>query len=345
LSVGALVALNGILTAFGWLAEVASAARPGQNGDILFVTGDDPGAPLPRQHFWRVHPGGTGRSELTPAAYDRLVARAPRGPLDARPAPFAGVTIRRTDRSSVTIATSAGEVHEVAWSADGALLALTTQVDPLQTAERSRLFTVRPDGTDLHRVFTAPAHLELTGIAFSPDGRHIATAVNARTLHSTSRLITASISGVRTHTRTLVSTARNEMFGSLDWSPRDGRLVYSTMTMEGFPSRAQRGRLGISTVRVSGGRPRHLDSAANSDDAGVSWSPNGTRIVYLGDCGPPPAPSGTPPTPTLSQYGVCTMRPDGSDRRAVALGTAGSANPPVYVLGIAPVWLPRSSGQ
>ncbi len=144
---------------------------------------------------------------------------------------------------------------------------------------------------------------------WSPNGRWIAYE---RFPGKTSGLaILMVMRGDGTHRHEITRARQGLSIGS--WSPDGKRIVYSS-SKPGAPGEAT----VIKTVATGGGRQRTIVGPTRYSDVGEpEWSPRGGRITFTRWFS---GPSG-------STFKLAVVRPDGSDRHALAAGEAVKTQP------------------
>ncbi len=219
------------------------------------------------------------------------------------------------------------------------------------------IFTVRADGTDLRQLTKGPG-VE-SKATFSPDGTRIAYRVWQ---NGTDSIMVMSAGGGQS--TTLATNPAAESYcasrGGLAWSPDGSALI--------FPANAacdSGADLFIAPSDGSSPATKLLASGTTGDAA--EWSPDGTRIAFLGSesggsvgtyvadvgagggrsgglqarrvaagaSGPRWSPDGTQLVSTNDSGGVLIVRPDGSGQRVVVEPGAGAE--PIW----APTWSPN----
>jgi dipeptidyl aminopeptidase/acylaminoacyl peptidase len=146
--------------------------------------------------------------------------------------------------------------HLPAWSPDGTTLAFG------RTAGRDGLWTMRPDGSDLHQLSSVPGG---GAPAWSPDGKRI--ALLGAGVDDDSDLYLVDADG--TAQQKITDDPGNESVPV--WSPDGTRIAFARMLDSG-----NRGELKI--LDVADGRLITLHGANVTHDPPV-WSPDGTHIL------------------------------------------------------------------
>lgn len=140
--------------------------------------------------------------------------------------------------------------HSPSWSPASTRIVF---VRDLNDAAGEDLYVMNADGSDVHRIVTAPGFDNSP--AWSPDGKLIAYA------HDT-LLRTVQPNGLGM--RTLAKNA-----GQPSWSPSARRIAYTCGSH-------------ICTIGRTGAKRRQLTHGAASDTA-PAWSPDGRLVVFLSD--------------------------------------------------------------
>jgi Tol biopolymer transport system component len=247
------------LACLGVLAAPAHATFPGGNGRIAYTwhsggEGFEEG-PTPRLvGVFSVRRDGTGR---------QLVARRgtrPRYAPDGR-----RIAFLRSKRLWVAGA-DGGRPHAVTprdwsivshdWSPRGTRLSFVRNF----TKGGSALYTVGPDGGEPRRLVKAPQQLELFSGAWSPDGKAIVYQ------HSSGRSLVRIVRAGRVTTLARVSSEPT-------WSRR-GRIAYTTFVPGG-------GRGQVCIRRPDAPAPDHCFAFPDASVSRPSWSPDGSRLMFL----------------------------------------------------------------
>lgn len=233
------------------------------------------------------------------------------------------------------------------WAPNGRRLALT-----IQTGELSQLYTIRADGTGLHKIFSDRTH-SYDQPRWSPDGRRLAYTTslpggvcdfNVSNGNATCALGVMDADGTHRH---VLRSSRLWNYFDPEWSPDGTRIAYDT-TQGGLIS-------AIWLMNANGANP-HRITPAKVIGTWPTWSPDGSEIAFTGgnDFGRPlykihpdgtglrtilPAaqapshdfPSWSPAGDRIAyvvfraedDFDLVTVRPDGSAVRTVLTGVNG----------------------
>lgn len=304
-ALSALVALAVAGAAWVLVAPPASAEFPGHNGRIAFMKRDSDGfwqtwvanKDLSNQHKltsaqassgWAVwNPGGTK------LAFDS--DRADPDPSDQNA--INDVFKMNPDGSGVVKLTNSESYDgDAGWSPDGKKIAFES--DRRKHQQRTEIYVMDADGTNVQRVSTLPAKAEYDAAArFSPDGKRL-VFTRYRRDPDLAALFTVRIDGSGLKRLTPWGNGA----GDADWSPTGKKLVF-----EAYPNKRCRGE--VYTVDSDG---QHLTNITDNRCHGGSndpvWSPNGKKILF----GYEHAFSGG------FGSGLATMNPDGSARHFIS---------------------------
>jgi hypothetical protein len=202
--------------------------------------------------------GGTQDTESAVSPDGNTVAFVRKDSTDVPPSLWL-IDIDGTHERQVTRAPA--DVKSPAWSPDGSMIAFSAANEPHGRA----LYTIHPDGSDLHMVASGP----LTGgLAWSPDGTSIVFDDIAGP-SDPSDLFIASANGRRVDQLT---STREVSEIDPTWSP-DGRTI-AFATADGIEEISADG--GTSRVVV----PTSPDGQVPSQPA---WSPDGTYLTFVFD--------------------------------------------------------------
>jgi WD40-like Beta Propeller Repeat len=231
------------------LAVIAAGAlrrdpvRPlGQNGAIAYSVSDIIGRPYNHAHL--INPDGTG---------DRAIAQG-------------------------TCPTYSSNGHVLAY--------LSGWVDTAQ------LTVASPDGSSPRVV----PDVGESDYALSPDGTQIAwfkrlgTGISRTFADGSSAGVgfidelwvspVAGGPGVRIVTH--ADVAKNEWYQSPVWSPDGRQIAYAVMVSVFNADNGGAYRAALDTVNVDGSDHREITSRPGTDEVGISWSPDGRAIAYVG---------------------------------------------------------------
>ena len=160
------------------------------------------------------------------------------------------------------------QVLDVAWAPDGRRIAiLGSGGNTVNDRARSRLFTVRPDGTDLRLLTVIQGQeADLRGrLSWSPDSKRIAYSGPAAGGGQAADIFVMSADG--REVTALTHSAADDYAPA--WSP-DGRSIAFVSGPPGGPS-------AVLVMGADGAEPRVVDQGPAI--AGVSWSPDATRLL------------------------------------------------------------------
>jgi Tol biopolymer transport system component len=243
----------------GLAAAPAQATFPGGNGRIAYTwhaggEGFDEG-PTPRLvGVFSVRPDGSGRRVVA------HVGNRPRYAPDGRRIAFlrfARLWVARADGSRARPVTpSAWSIVSHDWSPRGARLAFVRNF----VKGGSALYSVGADGSGRRRLVKAPQQLVVSAGAWSPDGRAIVYEHNsARTL----------VRIFRAGRATTFSRVSHEPV----WSRR-GLIAYTTFVPGGERSQ-------VCVRRPDAPAPDRCFAFPDASVSGPSWSPDGSRLMFL----------------------------------------------------------------
>lgn len=162
---------------------------------------------------------------------------------------------------------------EPAWSPDGAMLAISHQVEFSAEDVRSRIQLVQADGSDRRSLTALTRGGSVSSPRWSPDGQRLAfVRFKARGESYTSSIVVHELrTGAQ---RTVASQPLRSRFESIaepDWSP-DGRIVYTRFELD----RRADFRPSLYVVDANGAGRRLLVRDGQSAD----FSPDGSRIAF-----------------------------------------------------------------
>ena len=163
------------------------------------------------------------------------------------------------------------------WRSDGKWVAYSAQ-----ETEGSRIWVMRPDGTESHAVM--PKSAELSGFDWSPDGKRIAYLQSDPALPSTHTAVVVdqAMTTVNLHVIELNSgeerqvTHEKRVIAEFSWSPDGEHIVLSSRpslrTIDDYNT-------DISVVRLSDGEIRQVVTRPGRDDD-PKFSPDGRSIAF-----------------------------------------------------------------
>ena len=208
------------------------------------------------------------------------------------------VNVDGTRRHRVTREPKNSQLTPFAWSRDGTRILYTAIVVPPPAFD---LWTMSPDGTDVRRVtknpldrkidLAAAARIASEGDpAWSPDGRLIAFARwSPWDKHGRQTKAIYTIRPDGTNERLLIgpNALNTQPASQPSWSP-DGKWIAFTRS-EGDTPGEDTGPTGLFVARADGSHARRLTKEwvwnPYTQGAPPAWSPDGTRIAYVGGSG------------------------------------------------------------
>ena len=180
------------------------------------------------------------------------------------------------------------------WSPRGSLIAFDS--DHGNPKGFSAIYVMRANGKKLRRLTNPRPPLSDYKPRFSPDGtRLLFTRARGTADGAPAALFSIRLDGTGVHRLTPYSLHVDDS----DWSPDGKRIV-----VEGYPNPNAYG--DIYVLDATGGAPVNLtkNPAGQAGSADPTWSPDGSKILFLDNR----VMNGVPRT------GLATMTPDGSDR-------------------------------
>ena len=160
------------------------------------------------------------------------------------------------------------QILDAAWAPDGRRIAILGYGgNTVNDRSRSRLFTVRADGTDLRLLTVIQGHeADLRGrVSWSPDSKRIAYSGPAAGGGSAADIYVISADG--REVTNLTHSAADDYAPA--WSP-DGRSIAFVSGPQGGPS-------SVLVMGADGTDPRVVDQGPAI--ASVTWSPDATRLL------------------------------------------------------------------
>ncbi|HKD34449.1 MAG TPA: hypothetical protein VKB73_13450 [Gaiellaceae bacterium] len=277
----------GALSAATIATGVAHAAFPGTNGKLVFETNRDG-----NEEIYTMNSDGTSRVDLTRSPADDT---DPRWSSDGSRIVFASkrtgnyqLYTMNADGSGVTRVThDANDDRRPTWTADGHILFQNG------TFPNRAIFRIDADGNGLQHL--TPASSDNATVAAAPRGGRI--AFSSTRGDGTQRLYVANADGSAAHLVLPSPPGPETADVEADWSPRGNELLFERFTFGGPVT------TDLYVVHADGSGLRRLTDTPDRLELQPAWSPDGTKISFLGFTG-----VGTP-----DPHGaVYTMNADGS---------------------------------
>jgi Tol biopolymer transport system component len=297
-----LIALAAVVSAA--LAGTSRATPPGRSGRIAYMVKDRRG----HWQIWVANSDLSGAKKLTHGRYDSgWAVWSPKGkklafdsnrtdhmPNDSHH--VNDVFVMNADGTGVKKLThSKGVSGDDAWSPNGSLIAFDS--DRGNPKGFSAIYVMRANGEKLRRLTHPRPPLSDYKPRFSPDGtRLLFSRARGTADGAPAALFSVRLDGTGLHRLTSYSLHVDDS----DWSPDGKRIV-----VEGYPNPNAYG--DIYALDATGGGPVNLtqNPAGQAGSADPTWSPDGTKILFLDNR----VVNGVPRT------GLATMNPDGSHRQ------------------------------
>jgi Tol biopolymer transport system component len=157
-----------------------------------------------------------------------------------------------------------------------AVLVFASLADP-SGAPAVDIYTVRADGTDLRRLTSGPG--DKGAVAFSPDGRRIAYRLWHDGIESV--VVMDAAGGNATTLASNTVSASYCSRGAIAWAPDGSSLIFPvSATCEVLTGPPQEFDLFI--VAADGSTPATKLLAEGTEGVHATWSPDGTRIAFMG---------------------------------------------------------------
>jgi len=304
LILGAVATMAAAAALAATLAAASKATSPGRNGRIAYMVKDRRG----HWQIWVANADLSGAKKLTHGHYDSGWAvwspngkklafdsnRTDHTPKDSHQ--INDVFVMKADGSGVKKLThSKGVSGDDAWSPNGSLIAFDS--DHGNPKGFSAIYLIRPNGKKLRRFTNPRPPFSDYKPRFSPDGTHLLfTRARGTATSAPAALFSIRLDGTGLKRLTPFSLHVDDS----DWSPDDKRIV-----VDGYPNPNAFG--DIYVLGATGGGPINVtqNPAGQAGSADPTWSPDGTKILFLDNR----VLNGVPRT------GLATMNPDGSDRQ------------------------------
>lgn len=250
------------------------------------------------------------------------------------------VVVADGDGTNERVLTTSSETEmafEPVWSPDGSQIAFKRVVDTSHPVERWIVLVsvMDADGSNLHDI--GPAHPMSGAPSWSPDGARLVFAGTTPTEQhplgeSENFVYVARADGSDLRAIVGPDLLGTDLVLSAGWSPDGATVSFLRFTADDAPSEATptpRVQLGLWLVNPDGSNPRMPAGDAFRTVSFPVWSPDGSRIAFLG----------SPLVPRQGRddagSGIYLMNADGSDLRLLVDPTAGGG-----AMLMAPSWSP-----
>jgi len=260
-------------------AANASAAYPGTNGKIVFVSGT-PGS----YDIYTMNSDGSGRVQLTSAPGDDMdPVWSPDGTKIAFASDRDGelsIYVMDGDGSNITRVTSTPVAFSPTWSPDGTKLAFEG-LRPFQDANDSDIWIVNEDGTGLTNVTQSDESSEEYP-AWSPDGSRIVFDANDG---ADTEIFVMDADGSN---RLQLTDNFDPFNGAADdlpaWSPDGSKIAFVSGRDAVFDPFTSAISTELYTMNADGSGQTRITTNVFLDNE-PAWSPDGTSIVLTSDEG------------------------------------------------------------
>ena len=269
-------------------AGVAQAAFPGSNGKLVFQTNRDG-----NEEIYTMNSDGTGRVDLTRNPADdtdpRWSSDGSRIVLASNRTGNYQIYTMNADGSGVTRVTHDGnDDRRPTWTADGHIL--------FQNGDfpNRAIFRINADGNGLQQL--TPVSSDNATVAAAPRGGRI--AFSSTRGDGTQRLYTANADGSAAKLVLPSPPGPETADVEADWSPSGNQLLFERFIFGGPVT------TDLYVVHADGSGLRRLTDTPDRLELQPAWSPDGTKITFLGFTG-----VGTPD----AHGAIYTMNADGSN--------------------------------
>jgi Tol biopolymer transport system component len=247
-------------------AGESRAAFPGTNGKLVFETNRDGNAEI-----YTMNPDAMNRVDLSRNPAEDV---DPRWSSDGARIVFASdrtgnyqIYTMKADGSDVTRVTHEGnDDRRPTWTADGRILFQNGSFP------NRAIFRINADGNGLQQL--TPVSSDNATVAAAPRGGRI--AFSSTRGDGTQRLYTANADGSAAKLVLPSPPGPETADVEADWSPRGNQLLFDRFTFGG-PLTSD-----LYVVRADGSGLRQLTNTPDRLDLQPAWSPDGTKITFLG---------------------------------------------------------------
>jgi len=262
------------LTAAATLAGGATAAIPGTNGRIVFVSDRDAPGPNGREIYTANADGSDPKRLTSNAVADTDPAYSPDGTRIAFTRANDIWVMNADGTGQAPITGAEGPDSQPAWSPDGRSIAyVSNQNTPGGNTTGFELFVTDANGSDTpRRVTDTPNNVSSRAPAWSPGGDRIAYESNA---DGTYEIYTIDADATASFGTRRSANELGQNYQNPSWSPDGSRLAYE----RGAGTMPDETTKEIWTMRADGSDPVRL-TTNGVNDAQPAYSPDGTRIAY-----------------------------------------------------------------